>query len=134
MTEADLVLHGGNVVTLDGESRIASAVAVGWREANVPEFDPIPHRTHLDPATGDRPVVLHHASRHSVLVNTVALRLAGITRDTEDPPGGRIVRDPSGEPTGLLLEAAKELVTRHVPEHSEQERLEAIVSAMRILN
>ncbi|MFC6882270.1 MULTISPECIES: amidohydrolase [Actinomadura] len=109
----------------------------GWREANIPEFDaevPGPHRSLIDPVTGDRPAILHHASRHSVLVNTIALRLAGITRDTPDPPGGRIVRGPDGEPTGLLLEAAKELVTRHVPPYSERERLDAIASAMRTLN
>ncbi|WP_131742895.1 amidohydrolase [Actinomadura roseirufa] len=112
-------------------------VGEGWREANIPEFDTGPagpHSTLIDAATGGRPAILHHASRHSVLVNTAALRLAGITRDTPDPVGGVIVRDAAGEPTGHLLEAAKGLVTRHVPAHTERERLDAIVTAMRTLN
>ncbi|TYB42194.1 amidohydrolase [Actinomadura chibensis] len=112
-------------------------IGEGWREANIPEFDaadPGPHRSLIDEVTGDRPTVLHHASRHSVLVNTAALRIAGITRDTPDPAGGHIVRDRAGEPSGLLLEGAKGLVTPYVPAHSETERLDAIESAMRTLN
>ncbi|GAA4231792.1 amidohydrolase [Actinomadura meridiana] len=112
-------------------------IGEGWREANIPEFDaavPGPHRSLIDTVTADRPTVLHHASRHSVLVNTAALRIAGITRDTPDPEGGRIVRGTDGEPTGLLLEGAKGLITQYVPDHSEKERLDAIESAMRKLN
>ncbi|MFI0479039.1 amidohydrolase [Actinomadura sp. 9N215] len=112
-------------------------IGEGWREANIPEFDadvPGPHRSLIDEVTGERPTVLHHASRHSVLVNTAALRIVGITRDTPDPAGGQIVRGPDGEPTGLLLEGAKGLITEHVPAHSEKERLDAIETAMRTLN
>ncbi|RKS76935.1 hypothetical protein BZB76_2303 [Actinomadura pelletieri DSM 43383] len=112
-------------------------IGEGWREANIPEFDadvPGPHRSLIDAVTADRPTVLHHASRHSVLVNTAALRIAGVTRDTPDPAGGRIVRDASGEPTGLFLEGAKGLITQYVPDYTERERLAAIESAMRRLN
>ncbi|WP_199487627.1 amidohydrolase [Actinomadura spongiicola] len=112
-------------------------IGEGWREANIPEFDadvPGPHRSLIDAVTADRPTVLHHASRHSVLVNTAALRIAGVTRDTPDPAGGRIVRDASGEPTGLFLEGAKGLITQYVPDYSERERLAAIESAMHRLN
>ncbi|MFI0423641.1 amidohydrolase [Spongiactinospora sp. 9N601] len=119
-----------------GPAGSAWLVGEGWREANIPEFDgaPGPHRDLIDPITGDRPAILHHASRHSVLVNTAALRLAGITRDTPDPEGGQVVRDAAGEPTGLLLESAKGLVTAYVPEHAADERRDAIVAAMRTLN
>ncbi|MBB5956993.1 hypothetical protein FHS29_003586 [Saccharothrix tamanrassetensis] len=112
-------------------------IGEGWREAAIAEFrpgGPGPHRRALDEATGGRPAVLHHASRHSVLVNTAALRVAGIDRDTPDPVGGIIVRDGDGEPTGMLLESAGILVTRHAPVPSRQERLDAIVDGMRVLN
>jgi predicted amidohydrolase YtcJ len=62
------------------------------------------------------PVFLDSVDVHSAWVNSAALRLAGIDRDRADPPGGRIVRDASGEPTGLLLERAVELVRRMIPE------------------
>lgn len=109
----------------------------GWRETSIAEFaagDASPHRTLLDPVTGDRPAVLHHASAHAVLANTAALRIAGITAQTADPSGGRIVRESTGEPTGMLLESAGVLVTGHVPPLTEGQRLDAIVSAMRTLN
>ncbi|GAB3505296.1 amidohydrolase [Amycolatopsis cihanbeyliensis] len=112
-------------------------VGEGWREANIAEFGasgPGPHRAVLDEVTGSRPTVLHHASRHSVLVNSAALRVAGIDRDTPDPAGGAIVRDPDGEPTGMLLESAGILVTRHLPAQPRRQRLDAIATAMRTLN
>lgn len=111
-------------------------IGEGWREAAIAEFHAgtQPHRAQLDPVTGARPAVLHHASRHSSLVNTAALRVAGIDRETPDPVGGRIVRDAAGEPTGLLLESAGILVGRHIPQQDEQARLDAIIAAMRKLN
>lgn len=107
-------------------------IGEGWREANIPDFEP--HRTVIDAVTGEIPTVLNHASRHSVLVNTAALRVAGIDRGTPDPVGGIIVRDRDGEPTGMLLESAGELVTRHIPALSTEERHDAIVDGMRVLN
>ncbi len=110
-------------------------IGEGWREANIAEFGSgEPHRRALDGATDGRPAVLHHASRHSVLVNTAALRVAGIDRDTPDPVGGIIVRAADGEPTGMLLESAGILVTRHAPVPTRRERLDAIVDGIRVLN
>jgi predicted amidohydrolase YtcJ len=62
------------------------------------------------------PVYLDSLDVHAVWLNSAALAAAGITRDLPDPFGGRIVRDAGGEPTGLLLERAVELVTPHLPE------------------
>jgi predicted amidohydrolase YtcJ len=62
------------------------------------------------------PVYLDSLDVHAVWLNTAALAAAGITRDLPDPYGGRIVRDAGGEPSGLLLERAIELVTPHLPE------------------
>lgn len=108
----------------------------GWREVNIPEFaGPAgPHHRVLDVVTGERPALLNHASRHSVLVNSAALRIAGIDRSTPDPAGGLIVRDSDGEPTGMLQEAAVGLVGSHIPPHTAAERQNAITSAMRTLN
>lgn len=73
-------------------------------------------RQDMDPATGDRPAIIWAGDGHSAFVNSKALELAGITRDTKDPAGGKIVRDPkTGEPTGVLLETAQSLVAKLVP-------------------
>ena len=80
--------------------------ANGWSEA--------PDRFALD-AIQHVPVYLDSLDVHAAWVNSAALATAGITRDTLDPFGGRIVRDAAGEPTGLLLERAVELMTPHLP-------------------
>lgn len=111
-------------------------IGAGWREASIAEFGapPGPHRAALDPVTGNRPTLLHHASRHSVLVNTAALRAAGIDRNTPNPDGGIIVRDLDGEPTGMLMESAVVLATKHIPPFTERQRLDGITEAMAQLN
>lgn len=65
-----------------------------------------PTRQGLDAAFPDRPVLVMQTSKHAGACNSVALKLAGITKDTKDPEGGEIVRDEFGEPTGVLLESA----------------------------
>ncbi len=80
-----------------------------------------PHRRDLDRLTGSRPAALSSSDGHTWWVNSAALRLAGITRTTPDPPAGRIERDRSGEPTGVLRESATGLVGRHVPPTSPAE-------------
>ncbi|GAA0316657.1 amidohydrolase [Sphingomonas oligophenolica] len=75
----------------------------------------LPTREWIDAATGDTPVAVPRTDLHSYLLNTAALRLAGITRDTPDPAGGQIVRDARGEPTGVLKDNAKDLAERAFP-------------------
>ena len=87
-------------------------IGQGWDANGWP--DP-PDRAVLD-AVQRAPVYLDSLDVHAAWVNTAALVAAGITRETADPFGGRIVRDASGEPTGLLLERAVELMTPHLPE------------------
>jgi predicted amidohydrolase YtcJ len=65
------------------------------------------------------------------VANTRALELAGVTRDTPDPPGGRVVRDEAGEPTGLLLETAQDLVKRVLPPYTLEEAKSALAAAGR---
>ena len=67
------------------------------------------------PQCRDRPVVLERVDGHAVVANSAALKAAGITAATKDPVGGKIERDASGNPTGLLVDAATELVNSKVP-------------------
>lgn len=70
-----------------------------------------PTKELIDPVSPDNPVVLRRTDGHSVLVNSYVLRNSGITRNTPDPFGGEIMRDPlTGEPTGILKESAMELI------------------------
>lgn len=92
----------------------------------------LPRKEWIDPVTADRPVCLNRFDEHMVLVNSAALRLAGITRDTPDPPGGEIVRNPdTGEPTGILKDAAMNLVFSRIPARSQEQRRWAVRAAVR---
>jgi hypothetical protein len=87
---------------------------------------PLPTKELIDAFTPDRAVFVNRLDGHMALANSYALRLAGVTRDTPDPPGGLIVRDPStGEPTGVLKDAAQSFVWKVAPESSFEEKLEA---------
>lgn len=79
----------------------------------------LPTRAWLDAVTPDTPVAVPRTDLHSLLLNGVALRLAGITAATPDPDGGIIVRDERGEPTGVLKDNAKLLVERVIPPLSD---------------
>ncbi|MCC6211513.1 MAG: amidohydrolase [Burkholderiales bacterium] len=97
----------------------------GWHVTNLEE-NRHPNRRELDRACPDRPVYLPRGG-HAAAVNSLALRLAGITRDTKDPEGGRIERDASGEPNGVLREPpAFELVGRLAPAASRAEQTDAL--------
>jgi predicted amidohydrolase YtcJ len=85
-----------------------------------------PTRHDLDQVSLEKPVFIEHTSKHGGVANSVALRIAGITRETPNPPGGTIERDAHGEPTGVLLESATDLVTRHQPPLSHQQRVRAV--------
>ena len=83
-----------------------------WDHAPQPNVEGVPLHASLDAVSPRNPVVLEHASGHASFVNGAALRLAGITRDTPNPGGGEIVKDSTGEPTGLLKESAQGLMGR----------------------
>lgn len=85
----------------------------------------------IDAATRENPVFLNRLDGHMALANSLALRLAGITRATPDPPGGTIVRDAGGEPTGVLKDAAKDLVERVIPAPSPEQIASSVRAAMR---
>src|SRR5207247_5148274 len=86
----------------------------GWLYGSFPGG--LPTREQLDAAVPDRPAYMDCYDGHSGWANSKALAIAGITKDTKDPVGGAIVRDPAtGEPTGALKEAATSLVESKVP-------------------
>ncbi len=91
----------------------------------------LPTRALLDPATGDRPTCIARQDGHMAVCNSLALKLAKITRDTPDPPGGVIVRDASGEPTGVLKDSAMDAVWAARPARTLEELTEALRAAMR---
>jgi len=96
-------------------------------------FTPVelPRREWIDPATPDNPVFINRFDGHMGLANSLALRLAGITRETPCPEGGEIPMDEgTGEPTGILKDAAIALVTGRIPERSFPEKLEAAEAAL----
>jgi hypothetical protein len=90
----------------------------------------LPSRASIDPLTPDHPVLVSRLDGHMALANSLALERARVTRATPDPPGGRIDRDPrTGEPTGILRDAAMALVDRVVPLPSPEEQDEALAAA-----
>ena len=94
--------------------RNAWIIGFGWNQ-EIWKLGRFPTAAELDAVVGDRPVLLHRVDGHAIWVNTKALEMAGVTKATQDPAGGKIERDASGKPTGVLVDAAMELVNRVVP-------------------
>jgi predicted amidohydrolase YtcJ len=92
----------------------------GWDQN--PWGGAFPTKATLDVALGDRPAVLRRVDGHASWVNSAALQIAGITKATPDPAGGKIVRDASGEPTGVLVDLAMDLVDAKVSPASAETR------------
>ena len=90
----------------------------------------LPTRELIDKVTPDNPVAVGRYDGHMYLANSQALQLAHITAQTPDPPGGEIGRDAKGNPTGILKDAAKNLVEAAIPPLSQEQRLEAAQRAL----
>ena len=107
-------------------------VGRGWNQELWPDKR-FPTAADLDAVVPDRPVVLERVDGHAVVVNSAALRAAGVTAATKDPSGGKIERDASGAPAGLLIDAATELVSSKVPPPTDAERDRALAQAQKAL-
>lgn len=107
-------------------------VGGGWSMDQFPGG--APSRALLDAIVPDRPVFLLNRDHHDAWANSLALRVAGVDRDTPDPVGGRIAREPGGEPAGALHEEAANLVGRHAPRLSEDDYLHALLEGQRYLH
>ncbi|MBI1982611.1 MAG: amidohydrolase family protein [Acidobacteria bacterium] len=101
-----------------------------WDEENWPSAK-LPTRQLIDPVTPNNPVFISRYDGHAALANSSALKLANVSRETPDPPGGVIVRAPAtGEPTGVLKDAAIDLVARAIPRPTEAEMEGALKGAL----
>ncbi|MBE0431096.1 MAG: amidohydrolase [Dehalococcoidia bacterium] len=100
----------------------------GWSQA---KWDPpvFPTKEDLDAVAPDTPVVLYRVCGHAAWLNSKALEIAGITANTPDPPGGEIIRDDHGQPTGVLIDTAMDSVWKHSPGPTDKEIVEALLSA-----
>jgi predicted amidohydrolase YtcJ len=108
----------------------AWVLGYGWDQERLDERR-YPTRSDLDAAVSDKPVCIYRICGHMCVVNTVALQIAGVTKETAPAAGGVIDRDPeTGEPTGVLRENAMELVGSNIPLPNERELRRAISLAM----
>jgi predicted amidohydrolase YtcJ len=90
----------------------------------------LPNHQLIDEASGDHPALLWRTDGHMALANALALKLAGIDRNTKDPPGGEIQRDKDGNPTGILKDSATAMVVRVIPPLSTAEQDQAMEAAL----
>lgn len=90
----------------------------------------LPTKELIDPVTGETPVFVYRYDGHLALANSAALRAGGVTAQTPDPPGGTIVHDAHGNPTGALKDAAQDLVFKVIPSMTHEQRLHATRRAM----
>ena len=100
----------------------------GWNQEMWTEKR-FPTAADLDAVASDRPVVLERVDGHAIVVNSAALKAAGVTKATKDPVGGKIERDANGYPTGLLVDSASELVGKFIPAATDAQRDEMLAKA-----
>jgi len=106
----------------------------GWNQELWPQREMrFPTAADLDAVVSDRPVVLERVDGHAVVVNSAALRAAGITSATKDPAGGKIERGSNGEPTGILIDTASELVSAKIPAPTPEQLALALAKAQEAL-
>ena len=101
----------------------------GWIEKKWPEAR-FPTLEELDAISSDKPIALERADGHAIIVNSLALKLAGIDRDTSDPIGGKIDKDINGEPNGVLIDKASLLVEKIIPKRSRQDEKNALMEGL----
>ncbi len=101
----------------------------GWDHTLWPEKR-FPTAKDLDAVSAEHPMIFNRVDGHVAITNSLALKLAGTTRNTQDPPGGQIERDAAGNPTGMLKESAMGLVRRQVPEPTAAQQRRAIELAL----
>ncbi len=100
----------------------------GWNQV-LWDSNAFPAKKTLDELLPDKPVYLVRIDAHAAWVNSKALALAGISKDTLDPPGGEIIRDAAGEPTGVLIDNAMYLVQQKIPAPSTDDKRAALQTA-----
>ena len=118
----------------DGQEPDGWLTVGDWNPVAAP-YDAMPaNRSYLDLLDTGRPIALRGSDGHNLWTNSRGLQVANITRDTPDPTGGEIVRDSSGEPTGVLKDTAVSLVLDVIPEPGEEVALRAMADALAIMS
>jgi len=102
-----------------------------WDKVPEPNVDGLPYHHGLSKISPENPVWLSHASGHASFANARAMELAEITKETPDPPGGEIVRDPDGNPIGVFRETAQRLVSRGMSHYMEDRSPEQVDAEQR---
>ena len=105
----------------------------GWDQNNWADTG-YPTKEMLDAVSPNIPIYLKRIDGHTAWVNSRALTIANITKDTKDPDGGKILRDNYGEPTGILIDSAMELVSRFIPKYSRAAKKRMLLVAISLLN
>ena len=105
----------------------------GWDEGKLAERRYVT-AADLDTVAPDNPVYLTHTTGHYGVANSHALRLAGVAKDTRDPPAGTIDRDAQGNPTGVMKEAAQQLITAHIPPLTREQQREGLLRIVEDFN
>lgn len=100
----------------------------GWNQVLWPSQQ-FPGKQLLDEVIKDKPVWLSRVDGHAGWANSKALALAGISKDSIDPPGGQIIRDTNGEPTGVLIDNAMLMLEKQIPQINEAERISMLNAA-----
>lgn len=136
LSEVDLSGIGSLEETLQAVKDFADAhpdspwiLGRGWNQV-LWEGGAFPTAEDLDQVVPDRPVYLSRVDGHAGWVNSKAMEMAGVSRDTPDSRGGRLIRTPQGDPTGVFIDEAEVVVTRLIPPKTEQEREEALEAAI----
>ena len=101
----------------------------GWNHTRW-EINRFPTAEELDQAVADRPVWLSRVDGHAGWANTKAMEEAGIDKNTESPKGGKIIKDENGNPTGVFIDAAMDLIESQVPERTQKEKEMALEKAL----
>lgn len=101
----------------------------GWNHTHW-DIDRFPTAEELDKAEDERPVWLSRVDGHAGWANSKAMEEAGITADSEAPEGGKIIRDNNGEPTGVFVDAAMNLIESEIPDPTDDEREIAFKNAL----
>ncbi len=105
----------------------------GWDEGKFAELRYL-YASDLDRAAPNNPVWLEHTTGHYGAANSAAMKLAGITRETKDPPAGTIDRDANGQPTGVLKESAQDLVRHLIPPYTHEQQRNGLLRIMADFN
>ncbi len=104
-----------------------------WDQTNFPNKQ-FPMHAMLDDVAADHPVLLSRVDGHAIWVNRKAMEMAGVTRQSKDPPGGKIIRDERGEPTGVFLDNANALIESKIPPSSPEATQRQLLAAMKECN